>query len=80
MPGGMAGYALQVGPFDRSINDCIDCTVQKLPDAVSGLFATPFVRATFGSLGNLAVCVRSQWFITGALQQATFVGFEYGMP
>jgi hypothetical protein len=52
----------------------------KLEIDAHGYYLAPFIRLTLGASGERALIVRSQWFLTGDLQQMTYIGFEFGRP
>lgn len=78
--GVMAGYLETFGNLTRSITFCDDCTKTTLNADASGAYASPFIRVTFGHMGEVALVLRSQWFVTGDLLQFTTLGVEIGAP
>jgi hypothetical protein len=78
-PGAMFGALHAFGGLKRGVN-CDGCRSVKLDADLDGYYLSPFLRLTFGSVGEMALIVRSQWFITGDVRQATVLGFEYGLP
>jgi hypothetical protein len=79
VPGVMAGYLHAFGGLERSIA-CDGCGRVRLDVDLDGAYLAPFVRVTFGRTGPFALVFRPQYFLSGALRHATYVGFELGMP
>jgi hypothetical protein len=78
-PGAMLGYTHAFGGLKRGV-DCNGCGSTKLDAQLDGAYIAPFVRLTFGKIGELGIILRSQWYFTGDLSQFTVLGLEYGLP
>jgi hypothetical protein len=78
--GSVAGYLYTMGGLDRTFDKCRDCAAIPVDLTARGVYVAPFLRATFGSFGVWGLIIRSQWFVTGDLQQMTYLGVEFGLP
>jgi hypothetical protein len=79
-PGAMLGYQLAFSDLERSIDSCSECREVRLNATVDGLYLGPLFRVTFGPMGIFALTLRSDWYLTGNMQQMTTLGFEMGQP
>lgn len=79
-PGFTVGYLSTFEGLNRSVGACSNCTKVRLDAEPDGVYLSPFLRATFGYLGMTALILRSDWFVTGDLQQVSTLGVEYGLP
>jgi len=78
-PGAMLGYAAAFHSLNRGVA-CDGCSSTDLGVSVSGAYATPFLRVTFGQRGMYAAVVRSAWFLSGEMQHMTTLGIEVFAP
>jgi len=77
-PGLVVGYLHAFGGT-ASIG-CEKCGDPKTDFAGYGAYLAPFVRLTFGTTGDFALLLRSDWFVSGDLQESLAFGLEYGLP
>ena len=78
-PGAFVGYLAPLGTLERRV-DCQGCDGVPLDVTMAGAYVGPFFRVTFGNVGEWAAILRSQWFVSGDLQQISQVGIEWGIP
>lgn len=78
-PGLTLGYGASLYGLHRRVS-CDGCPSFGLDAKVSGAYVAPFFRVTFGELGMWAAVLRSNWFLTGELQQMSTLGVEFGFP
>ncbi len=76
----VGGYFLPFASHQRKVGNCDDCTVVAVDTCAAGAYLAPFLRVTFGDVGNWAMIVRSRWFVSGDLAQMTLLGVEGGVP
>jgi hypothetical protein len=79
VPGLLLGQTLGLGNFTRGVG-CEDCKSVDLDASASGTYIAPFFRVTIGNRGAVAATLRSIWFLSGDLEQATTLGAEIGLP
>jgi len=80
LPKVIVGYAQRLSKLSRGVN-CDGCKSIPIEDVnTSGVFLAPAFAVTFGATGELAVGVRSEWYLIGDLAQRTMLDFELGLP
>lgn len=79
VPGMLVGYTFALRGLERTIG-CDDCGRVPLDVDLNGAYLAPFLRVTFGRTGPVALTVRPQYFLNGALHHITYAGLELGMP
>jgi hypothetical protein len=78
-PGAALGCQWALSDLKRGVQ-CKGCREIDLDATAAGAYVTPFLRTTFGELGELAVIVRWSLYLTGDVAHVATLGIEYGLP
>jgi hypothetical protein len=79
VPAGLFGYLWNSERLSRSVR-CEGCRSFSIDVDASGAYVSPSLRFVLGDPWAFGVSVRTNWFLTGDLQQMTLVGLEFLAP
>jgi hypothetical protein len=79
VPAGLLGYVWSSGRLSRTVG-CEGCRSFSVDVDASGAYFAPSLRFVLGDPGAFGLSVRTNWFLTGDVQQMTLVGLEFLAP